>query len=60
MEKPFCIGDSIAGENFITDTTPSFLPILDVQNEIELALNSMEAFEESSVAQKMKELGLQR
>ncbi|GAV86140.1 SET domain-containing protein/Sterile domain-containing protein/NAD_binding_4 domain-containing protein [Cephalotus follicularis] len=59
MEKPFCIGDNIARE-FVRDITPRFLPILDIQNEIELATNSKENFEENSVAQKMKELGLQR
>ncbi|KAM7261594.1 hypothetical protein ACFE04_020671 [Oxalis oulophora] len=56
MEKPFSIGDSIASEN----VTEDFLPMLDVQSEIELALNSKEAFDESCVAQKMKELGLER
>ncbi|XP_012090891.1 fatty acyl-CoA reductase 2, chloroplastic [Jatropha curcas] len=60
MEKPFCIGDCIAKENFIAETNSRFLPILDVENEMLLALNSKEAFQENEVAQKMKELGLER
>lgn len=60
MEKPFHIGESIAGENFISETPPGLLPMLDVEKEIKLALNSKEAFESNAAAQKMKELGLER
>ncbi|KAJ9181224.1 hypothetical protein P3X46_009376 [Hevea brasiliensis] len=60
MEKPFCIGDCIAEESFVSETTPRFLPTLHVENEMKLALNSKEAFQENEVAQMMKELGLER
>ncbi|KAF2289550.1 hypothetical protein GH714_037111 [Hevea brasiliensis] len=60
MEKPFCIGDCIAEESIVSETTPRFLPTLHVENEMKLALNSKEAFQENEVAQKMKELGLER
>lgn len=59
MEKPFYIGESIAGENNISETPPGFYP-LDVENEINLALNSKGAYANNEVAQKMKELGLER
>mgnify|MGYP003366407277 CR=1 FL=1 len=59
MEKPFCIGESIAGEKHKSETPPGFYP-LDVENEINLALNSKGAYENNEVAQKMKELGLER
>ncbi|KAM1747792.1 hypothetical protein ACFX12_008864 [Malus domestica] len=59
MEKPFCIGESIAGEKHISETPPGFSP-LDVENEIKFALNSKGAYENNKVAQKMKELGLER
>ncbi|KAK6941971.1 Fatty acyl-coenzyme A reductase, NAD-binding domain [Dillenia turbinata] len=48
MEKPFRIGDSIVGEK------------LDIEAEIKLALDSQVAFEDNVMAQKMKELGLER
>lgn len=63
MEKPFCIGDCIARESFgdfVSENTPRFPPTLDVENEMKLALNSKETFQENDLAQKMKELGLQR
>ncbi|PON82436.1 Fatty acyl-CoA reductase [Trema orientale] len=60
MEKPFRIGETIAGENFISEAPPGMLPTLDVESEIKLALNSKEALENNAVAQKMKELGLER
>ncbi|GLT96270.1 hypothetical protein SLE2022_139070 [Rubroshorea leprosula] len=60
MEKPFCIGDSIAMENLISETATRSTPILDIENELRLALNSDEASEGAEVAQKMKELGLER
>ncbi|XP_021893940.1 fatty acyl-CoA reductase 2, partial [Carica papaya] len=60
MEKPFSIGDCIARETFMSKTTPRFIPTLDVENEIHLALSSKKNFEENEVAQKMKELGLER
>ncbi|KAF3441971.1 hypothetical protein FNV43_RR15887 [Rhamnella rubrinervis] len=60
MEKPFCIGESIAGESFSEIPTPNLLPTLDVENEIQLALNSKKAFGNNGLTQKMKELGLER
>ncbi|XP_071724847.1 fatty acyl-CoA reductase 2, chloroplastic [Rutidosis leptorrhynchoides] len=56
MENPFSIGDTIASEN----VAENYLPMLDVQKEMELALSSKEAFDENCVVQKMKELGIQR
>lgn len=58
MEKPFCIGDSIARE-IISENPQSFLPALDVENEINLALTSNKAFQ-NNATQKMKDLGLER
>ncbi|OMO68760.1 Male sterility, NAD-binding protein [Corchorus olitorius] len=60
IEKPFDIGDSIARENLISETTPRSIPELDVEDELLLAINSKKDFDESEVAQKMKELGLER
>ncbi|XP_048321564.2 fatty acyl-CoA reductase 2, chloroplastic isoform X2 [Ziziphus jujuba] len=58
MEKPFCIGESIAGEN-ISETSPTFHPKLDIENEINLCLASKKAFV-NNATQKMKQLGLER
>ncbi|XWS43283.1 hypothetical protein CRYUN_Cryun16bG0089700 [Craigia yunnanensis] len=60
MEKPFDIGDCIAMENLISETTPRSIPELVVENELVLAQSSKEGCHESEVAQKMKELGLER
>ncbi|KAJ6864594.1 hypothetical protein NC651_035219 [Populus alba x Populus x berolinensis] len=61
MEKPFLFGDCIARENLIiSESTPRFAPALDIEHEMNLALDSKEAFQENEVAQKMKELGLER
>lgn len=60
MEKPFCMGESIAGESISEIPLPNFLPRLDVKNEIELALTCKKAFGNNAVTQKMKELGLER
>ncbi|XVE75779.1 hypothetical protein DITRI_Ditri12bG0120000 [Diplodiscus trichospermus] len=60
MEKPFDIGDCIARENLISETTPRSIPELDIEDELVLAQNSKEGCHESKVAQKMKELGLER
>ncbi|EOY09601.1 Jojoba acyl CoA reductase-related male sterility protein [Theobroma cacao] len=60
MEKPFDIGDCIARENLISETTPTSIPELDVEDELLLALNSKKGFDDTEVAQKMKELGLER
>ncbi|XWS56140.1 hypothetical protein CRYUN_Cryun09bG0061000 [Craigia yunnanensis] len=60
MEKPFDIGDCIARENLISETTSRFIPELDIEDELALARNSKVGCHESEVAQKMKELGLER
>lgn len=60
MEKPFCLGDSIGKEGFISEAPPSHLPTLNIDAEIKLALDSKEAFKDSTMPQKMKELGLER
>ncbi|KAL9428312.1 hypothetical protein AB3S75_030325 [Citrus x aurantiifolia] len=59
MEKPFCMGDSIAKENFVSNSR-RLIPTLDVENEMKLALESKEFSTDGEVAQKMKELGLER
>ncbi|GAB4851490.1 hypothetical protein Ancab_030892 [Ancistrocladus abbreviatus] len=60
MEKPFRTGDSIVNENIVSRNPASSHPVLDIEEEIRLALSSAEAFEGHGVAQKMKELGLER
>ncbi|KAL5545600.1 hypothetical protein UlMin_005287 [Ulmus minor] len=60
MEKPFHIGETIAGESFVSQNQPGILPKLDVEHELRLALASKEGIENNAVAQKMKELGLER
>lgn len=59
MEKPFCMGDSIVRESYSAEP-PASLPQLDVEREIHLALESKKALGDHEVAQKMKELGLNR
>ena len=56
MEKPLCFGDWIARENSMVSGSTA----LDIENEVKLALNSKEDFQENEVAQKMKDLGLER
>ncbi|GMH08227.1 hypothetical protein Nepgr_010067 [Nepenthes gracilis] len=60
MEKPFRMGDSIERENLESKYPASLLPVLDVEEEISLAFSTAEALEDHKVAQKMKELGLER
>lgn len=60
MEKPFCVGDSIAKENLLSGVNPNSSASLNVDDEIKLVLESKKGLEDSSVAQKMKEIGLQR
>ncbi|KAL7201778.1 hypothetical protein ACSBR1_033475 [Camellia fascicularis] len=52
MEKPMCIGDSIAEE--------SSTSAVDVENEMKLVLNSKKCLEDKAVTPKMKELGMER
>ncbi|KAJ0088353.1 hypothetical protein Patl1_32894 [Pistacia atlantica] len=62
MEKAFNMGDSIARENVISKAAASrYVPALDVENEMNLALKySQNVSQDCEVAQKMKELGLER
>ncbi|KAK6793821.1 hypothetical protein RDI58_007274 [Solanum bulbocastanum] len=60
MEKPFCIGDSIAKENLLSGVDLNSFTSLNVEDEIKLVLESKQGLEDNSVAQKMKEIGLQR
>jgi hypothetical protein len=59
MERPFSIGDNIAREIFEFSSSKP-LPTLDIEGEMKLASDFTEASEVKSVAQKMKELGLER
>ncbi|PIA60027.1 hypothetical protein AQUCO_00400714v1 [Aquilegia coerulea] len=62
LEKPFSLGDSIAREKTTSDCCPTRpLPMLDIEAEMKLAVNTKEeASQDDAVAQKMKELGLER
>ncbi|CAO2831475.1 unnamed protein product [Amaranthus hypochondriacus] len=60
MERPFRKGESIAKENLVSENVSTSMPPLDVEGEIDLAFKSARSFEENKVAQKMKELGLER
>ncbi|KAF9592873.1 hypothetical protein IFM89_018453 [Coptis chinensis] len=61
LEKPFFVGDSIARERISLDTHPTgSLPMLDIEAEIKLAMNTRESFQNDAVTQKMKDLGLER
>lgn len=60
MEKPFCIGDSIARENLLSGVNHNSFPFLNVEDEIKLVLETKQALDNNSVTQKMKEIGLER
>ena len=60
MEKAFHMGQTIAEESATSKTPPVSISILDIIAEIELALDLKLSVHENDVAQKMKELGLQR
>ncbi|KAL9237873.1 hypothetical protein vseg_012370 [Gypsophila vaccaria] len=60
MERPFMIGESINGESVVNGNSPSPVSLFDVQEELDLASRSAEAFGAKQVSQKMKELGLER
>nr|DAD48443.1 TPA_asm: hypothetical protein HUJ06_018380 [Nelumbo nucifera] len=60
LEKPFFIGDSIAKERLLLETTLSTsLPVLDVGAETKLACTEA-ASQVNTVNEKMKELGIER
>ncbi|KAL9319292.1 hypothetical protein ACSQ67_015809 [Phaseolus vulgaris] len=60
MERPFSIGECIAKEKFISEISPKYLPTLDIEGEINLVSNYKGDIEDSLLAQKMKEIGLER
>ncbi|KAK1259033.1 Fatty acyl-CoA reductase 2 [Acorus gramineus] len=60
MEMPFCMGDSIAREKAVSESSMISHPSLDADAEMQLVSNSTNASQDSSVAQQMKELGLKR
>lgn len=61
MERPFNAGESIARESLIYGNQEVMtIPKLIVEDEIKLVLESKQAFGENAVAQKLKELGLER
>ncbi|BAT96478.1 hypothetical protein LR48_Vigan02g022100 [Vigna angularis] len=60
MERPFSIGQCIAKEKFISEVSPKYIPTLDVEGEINLVSNYKGDVEDNLLAQKMKEIGLER
>ncbi|KEH41771.1 fatty acyl-CoA reductase 2, chloroplastic [Medicago truncatula] len=60
MERPFSIGDCIAREKLIPGVPPKYLPTLDIENEINMILKNKGNIEDNLLAQKMKEMGLER
>ncbi|MED6106226.1 hypothetical protein PIB30_002679 [Stylosanthes scabra] len=60
LEKPFGIGDCIASENFSPKGSSKVLPTLDIEREMNLVSNFKGNFEDNILAQKMRELGLER
>ncbi|XP_030930989.1 fatty acyl-CoA reductase 2-like [Quercus lobata] len=60
MEKPFHTGQTIAERSATSKTPPVSIPVLDIIAEIDLVSDLKLSAHENDVAQKMKELGLQR
>ncbi|KAL1331705.1 fatty acyl-CoA reductase 2, chloroplastic [Arachis hypogaea] len=60
MERPFSIGDCIAREKSISEIPQSFLPALDIEGEINMVSNYNGNIEDNLLAQKMREMGLER
>ncbi|KAK4481747.1 hypothetical protein RD792_012657 [Penstemon davidsonii] len=60
MEKPFCLGESITNEKVIHKNQQESLDKLNIEDEMNLVMESKQDLEENSVIQKMKELGIQR
>lgn len=65
LERPFCMGESIAREEEIIESVDSSmdsdLPMLDVEEEIRLAFDLKKTLkDDDSQGSEMKELGLQR
>lgn len=62
MEKAFTQGDSIAKENLERGSQESLVPLLNVEDELELVFQTKQSCEDDGpvLAQRMKELGLER
>lgn len=60
MERPFSIGDCIAREKLVSGVAPKYLPTLDIESEINLVLNNKGNIDDTLLAQKMREIGLER
>lgn len=60
MEKPFCIGESIAGESLVNGNQENSVPKLNVEDEMKMVLGAKQGLQDSAMSQKMKELGLER
>ncbi|XP_019455007.1 PREDICTED: fatty acyl-CoA reductase 2-like [Lupinus angustifolius] len=60
MERPFSFGDCIARENSMSEVPSKVLPTLNIEGEINLVLNYNGNIEDDILAQKMRELGLER
>lgn len=60
MENPLRMGDNIAREMLLFETPQTFVPALDVENEIKLALVSKKSSAEYALAQMMKNFGTMR
>ncbi|XP_048236325.1 fatty acyl-CoA reductase 2, chloroplastic, partial [Ricinus communis] len=60
MEKKFSMGDTITGEKFNSENLSTSLPILNVEKEIQLAFDAIDTFQDNSLTQNLKKLGLER
>ncbi|KAE9621708.1 putative oxidoreductase [Lupinus albus] len=60
MERPFSIGDCIETENSMTEVPSKVLPTLNIEGEINLVSSYKGNIEADILAQKMRELGLER
>ncbi|PIA59374.1 hypothetical protein AQUCO_00400330v1 [Aquilegia coerulea] len=60
LEKPFNLGDSIAREKAASESPTRSFPLLNVEAEVEMALDARNGFQDSTVSTTMKELGLER
>ncbi|EEF27960.1 Male sterility protein, putative [Ricinus communis] len=60
MEKKFSMGDTITGEKSNSENRSTSLPILNVEKEIQLAFDAIDTFQDNSLTQNLKKLGLER
>ncbi|KAK9128285.1 hypothetical protein Syun_017082 [Stephania yunnanensis] len=59
LERPFGVGDRIA-RDIPSVTSTASLPKLDVEFEMKMALDIRQSSQDTTIAQRMKELGLER